>query len=265
MFQGLGAWMDVYDWSPTMAGGAPPLGAANLAGMAKAGVQTLYLQTAKSNRPETLLDQGTARTIIDRAHSLGMRVVGWYLPTHVDVNVDYARLAAITTLGVDGIAVDIESQAQPDIAVRNSYLLRISSALRRNYPAMPLGAITMSPVLLNQINPTYWPSFPWTELVKYYDVFMPMAYFTYQRHDAAVAQCLQLRLRQRERDPGRDRCGVAAGASDRRPRIGHVVRRCRGDEQGHARHLRHRRQPLRREFDAAEPVGGAPFVPPLTC
>src|SRR5215207_5331815 len=53
VFRGLGAWVDVYDWSPTWVayknpGSTPPFTLSRIDRMADAGVQVLYLQTAKT-------------------------------------------------------------------------------------------------------------------------------------------------------------------------------------------------------------------------
>jgi hypothetical protein len=37
------------------------------------------------------LDRALLRQIVDRAHSLGIRVVGWYLPEFNDVGYDLER------------------------------------------------------------------------------------------------------------------------------------------------------------------------------
>jgi hypothetical protein len=46
---------------------------------------------------------------------------------------------------------------------------------------MALAAVTPPPVLLEDVNPELWPGFPWQELAGFYDVWMPMNYWTERR------------------------------------------------------------------------------------
>lgn len=182
IMRGTGAWVDVYDWSPTFVGwkspGArPAFTLSRIDRMADAGISTLYIQTAKAELPDAVLDRELLTSIIAKARARGMRVVGWYLPTFADPAVDQAHLSATADLGVDGVGVDIESTATP-LDVRNQRLVDLSSWLRATYPAMPLSAIVLPPVVTDVINLKYWPSFPWTQIAPFYDVWMPMAYWT---------------------------------------------------------------------------------------
>ena len=43
---------------------------------------------------------------------------------------------------------------------------------------MPLGAIVLEPVLLEDVNTAYWPDFPWKKLAPFFDVWLPMSYWT---------------------------------------------------------------------------------------
>jgi len=54
----------------------------------------------------------------------------------------------------------------------------LAGALRQTMPGRALGAIVLPPVVLDVINPHYWPAFPWTQLVPDFDVWLPMAYWT---------------------------------------------------------------------------------------
>lgn len=56
--------------------------------------------------------------------------------------------------------------------------MQLSSALRAALPGEVLGAIPMEPVLMEDVNPSFWPGFPWAELAPSYDVWLPMAYWT---------------------------------------------------------------------------------------
>ena len=180
-FRGLGAWLDVLDWSPTYTAGRQRFRVTDVDVLADRGVQTLYIQTARYNRAEDVLDEALLRSIIDRAHGHDMAVVGWYLPTFGDPDRDLRRLVAIGRLGVDGVGVDIEDRSTvPDHAERNTRLLTLSRELREWLPDMPLAAIPIPPVVTTSINPAYWPGLPWKQLAAVYDVWMPMAYWTYR-------------------------------------------------------------------------------------
>jgi hypothetical protein len=177
----LGAWLDVYDWSATFTGGNPGAGVADIDRMAALGVRTLYIQASKWDSPSDVLEPERLRPIIDRAHALGMDVVGWYLPTLVDPGADLRRMLAIADFGVDGLAVDIEARNVGDVAERNRRLVELSRALRAALPDRVLSAIVLEPVLLENVNPNYWPGFPWAELAPLYDVWQPMAYWSNRR------------------------------------------------------------------------------------
>ena len=47
-----------------------------------------------------------------------------------------------------------------------------------------ISAIVLPPVLLEDVNPNYWPSFPWLELAPFYDVWQPMSYWSLRRADS---------------------------------------------------------------------------------
>ena len=175
-FAGLGAWADVYDWSPSV--GSATFGVADVDVVAARGAQVLYIQTSRFNRAEDVLDMDLLRSIIARAHQLRLRVVGWYLPTYVDVSLDLRRFSAMASLGVDGIAVDIEDRTVTDVATRNDRLVLEAAALRLVDPAMPISAIVLPPVVTDVINTAYWPSFPWTRIAPFFDAWMPMGYWT---------------------------------------------------------------------------------------
>ena len=183
-YAGLGTWVDVYDWSRTFTGGRPVVGPADVDAMAAAGVQTLFVQTAKAEDEGDLVDPDLLIALVDRARARGMRVVGWYAPSLVDEAADLRRLVAATSLGVDGVAVDIEVRDVGNVALRNQRLISLSRNLRRALPGQWLGAIVMPPVLLDVVNPGYWPGFPWRELARSYDVWLPMSYSTERRRDS---------------------------------------------------------------------------------
>ena len=177
-YLGLGTWVDMYSWSDTFTGGAPTFGLTDVDAMAAAGVQTLYIQAASQTGPAAVLEPAHLRSLIDRAHHLGLSVVVWYQPTLVSGSDDLTRLIAISRLPVDGVAVDIESTDVADIAQRNASLVTLSQQLRRAVPNRPLGAIVLPAVLLEVVNPSYWPAFPYLALVPFYDAWLPMVYWT---------------------------------------------------------------------------------------
>jgi len=166
----------VLDWSAAYDGTAD-LQPADVDTMAAHGVQTLYIQTSRFNRDEDVLEPAVLRAWIDRAHANGIKVVGWYLPTHEDEARDLRRLVAAAQLPVDAIGVDIESTAQTDVAERNRQLVDLSAQLRGS-TAKPMGAIVIPPVVTDILNRKYWPNFPWKAVANVYDVFLPMGYWT---------------------------------------------------------------------------------------
>ena len=176
MYNGLGTWIDVYDWSVTYGKDGALVDAATVDQMAAAGVQTLYVQTGKWDAPTDVLEPERLLPIIERARALGIRVVAWYLPTFEDPARDMGRLMAASRLPIDALAVDIESLKYKDVPERNRRLIEISTNLRRELPGVALGAIPYPPVVTDVINPNLWPDFPWAELAPLYDVWLPMSY-----------------------------------------------------------------------------------------
>ena len=80
--------------------------------------------------------------------------------------------------GFDGLAVDIEwTTGVPDTARRNAALIELSRRLRAETDTA-IAAIVLPPILLEVVNQQYWPQFPWRSLASYYDVWLPMAYWT---------------------------------------------------------------------------------------
>lgn len=183
--EGLGAWVDVYDWTLQFTGGRPPVGPGEVEAMAEAGVQTLYIQTAHTSAEEPgVIEEERLRSIIQRAYDNGLHVVAWYLPSLVDPAADLRRLVASAALPVGGIGVDIESLAVPDAAERNRRLLLLGKGLRTALgPDKALAAITPSAIHLQVVNTDFWPAFPWAELPRTYDVLLPMTYWSIRLGD----------------------------------------------------------------------------------
>lgn len=181
-YEGFGAWLDAFDWSVSFARSPEDVvGLDGIDHMAAEGVQTIYIQASRWNSPTDILEPERLNAIIDRAHEHGMSVVGWYLPTMVDPEVDLQRMLAIAALDIDGFAVDIEARDVVDVAERNRRLIDISARLKAALGDRVLGAIPMEPVIMEQVNPQFWPGYPWAELAPHYDVWLPMSYWTNRR------------------------------------------------------------------------------------
>jgi hypothetical protein len=183
-FGGFGAWIDVYDWSNEYTGGKPVVGPRDVDRMADLGVQALYVQATKQASANDVVDPQLLRPIINRAHERGLRVIVWYVPSLEDPAKDLHKLLAIASLGVEGVGVDIESRAVGDVAERNRRLVDLSIALRQHLPSVPLAAVVMPAVLLEVVNPNFWPAFPYRELAPAYDAWMPMDYWTSRKQDS---------------------------------------------------------------------------------
>jgi hypothetical protein len=187
--RGLGAWVDVYDWTVELGGDAPAVDEDDIDEMADAGVQTLYLQTSSRRSRARVMEQERLQGLVDRAHERGLHVVAWYLPTLVDLDEELRRLEAAAALRVDGLGVDIEATDVADPAERTRRLLELSDRLRQSVgDGKALAAITLSSVHVEVVNPAFWPAYPWAELAERYDVLMPMAYWTIRRGDLRAGE-----------------------------------------------------------------------------
>lgn len=189
-YAGLGTWVDGFDFGPAYqaANAAPAVTPATLDEMAQQGVKTLYLQAARADArsPGGVVDPAIVGEMLIRAHRLGMRVVGWYLPLFADVDQDVANLRKIADFDAlghrfDGVAVDIEdTKSVPDVDDRNQRLIDLSSRLRASSGTDTLGAVVLPPVLTEVVNTNFWPDFPWQEIEPFYDVWLPMSYWTFR-------------------------------------------------------------------------------------
>ena len=182
-YRGTGAWVDRKD---TGIYAAP---AAAVAQMTAAGVKTLYIQTGNYKLANTdIVHPDGLAVAIDTAHSLGTRVVGWYLPGFVDRGEDFRRIMEAidftTPTGgrLDSFAIDIEATAIGSIAARNASMIKLSRRLRAAVPhRYALGAIVPD-VRSSTVAPGLWPAFPFFAIRPYYDVLLPMAYSTDRGH-----------------------------------------------------------------------------------
>jgi uncharacterized lipoprotein YddW (UPF0748 family) len=182
-YQGLGAWVSLYDFVFTK---APIDPAAATQAMANRGVQTLYLQTSRWNLPDDITGADQIAQFIEHAHEHGIRVVGWYLPGFADINLDVHRSMAVINFKTpkgqhfDGLAPDIEDKnaVNHNVAAFDAGIVSYSRALRAAVgPKVALGAIVPDAVN-NRRYPAGWVGFPWPEIAKNYDVIMPMGYWS---------------------------------------------------------------------------------------
>jgi hypothetical protein len=187
-YDGLGTWVDAFDYGPAyqQEGHEPVVTPADVDEMADAGVRTLYLQANRDDErsPDGWVDEALLAEFVVRAHERDMAVVGWYLPTFRSVRTDVARVQDLLEYEVaghrlDGVGVDIEyTEDVPDPAVRNERLLRLSERVAALADDEPISAIVLPAVLLEVVNPDFWPDFPWAELEPLYDIWLPMSYWT---------------------------------------------------------------------------------------
>jgi hypothetical protein len=188
-YAGLGAWADVFDTVTAYqtAGTAPLVTPDDVDVMAAYGVKTLYLQAARldDKTPGGVLDADLLASFLARAHAHKMRVVGWYLPKFADLDADLARLTGIAQFDhkgqrFDGVMVDIEDTSDvKDVATRNQRLVELSQRLRAAVGTKAaLGAGVLPASLTEVVNPDFWPQFPWSQIAPYYNVWLPMAYWS---------------------------------------------------------------------------------------
>jgi len=171
-YRGVVAWVDIYD-DP---GWADPEG--TVATMAGYGVRTLFLETCNYKCKQDLHKPDVIGRWVDAAHANGMRIVAWYLPGFDDLHRDRqrslaaARFESATGQTFDSFALDIEARLVNPVGRRNRRIVELSRKIRKAAGARyPLGAIT-PPWFYEWGGP-----FPYAELDRWYDVFVPMIYF----------------------------------------------------------------------------------------
>ena len=187
-YRGYGTWVDVFDYSPPYAGQVPSLQASDLRSMADAGVRTVYLQAARldDRSPSGLEDRWLLADWLLTADELEIDVVAWYLPRFGEGTADLERVQAMIDFEVlgrrfDGIGIDIEWTGDGvDDETRSSRLVELGQAATAANPDVPLGAIVLPPVLIEVVNEDYWPGFPWAEIAPDYEVWLPMAYWSFR-------------------------------------------------------------------------------------
>jgi hypothetical protein len=182
-YSGTGAWVDRYDFArledPEFA----------VAEMADYGVKTLYVETASWRVPrhvDIVAPKATAE-LIEVAHAEGMHVVSWYLPGFKDLLIDMRRIRAAldfrtpTGQTFDSFALDIEANEVNPLLRRNAALLKLARSIRREAgDDYPVGAIVPDQLSTSRGN-VLWPSFPYAAAARWFDVFLPMAYSTFNR------------------------------------------------------------------------------------
>lgn len=190
-FEGLGAWVDAFDYAPAFQGdaGVVTVTPDAVPDMAALGVKTLYLQAAMndSRAPGKIIDAQLVGEFLRRAHREGMAVVAWYYPTLDDPAADVAHMQAMADFSsrgrrFDALALDIEAiQSVRDVAERNDRVVRIARRTREIVgDDEPVGAIVYPAVQAEVVNPSLWPGFPYKRLARHVDVWMPMAYWTFR-------------------------------------------------------------------------------------
>jgi hypothetical protein len=185
-YRGLGTWIDIY---PPLSPWTQPKQTVAIA--ASHGVKTLYVETSNYHTAPAIRYPVRLGQLIDLAHARGIKVVGWYLPALFHIGSDLQRIKAAVAFrspsggALDSVAVDIESGAVTDPALRSARLLQLGQWLRAAVgPDYPLGAIIPSPRGM-QLHPRYWPGFPYASLDQSFDVVLPMDYATYHQHTPA--------------------------------------------------------------------------------
>ena len=181
-FRGLGAWVDVYDHTNDPATIVPMV-----RDLAERGVKTLYIESARFKSRDDIAYPRALGAALDEAKGHGMKVVAWYPPYFTNIEFDLRRsLAAVNFRSprgnrFDAFGPDIEQFGVKDHAERNRRVVEYSRRLRAASD-IPLAAIVYPPTQL-QRRPGLWPGYPWETFGLYYDIVMPMAYWTFRTND----------------------------------------------------------------------------------
>jgi len=214
-FEGLGAWVDVFDYAPAFLQepGPPPVVPTTVDDLDALGAETIYLQAAfDDTRSEGfIVDRAAVGRLLRRAHDRGVAVVAWYYPQLVDTDRDFRHLRALLEFRSDGerfdaIALDIESTQVADVADRNRRVVQLARDLRDEArDEIAIGAIVYPAVQLEVLNQTLWPDFPYRKLDGSIDVWLPMVYWTFRnepyRDAAHYTRTSVDRLRKNLKDP----------------------------------------------------------------
>jgi hypothetical protein len=217
VFGGLGTWVDIYD------GGVYATPETTAARIAARGVETVWIETANYRAPADVVNPVALGRFVEALHAHGLRVVGWYLPGHVNHGLDIRRALAMlnfrtrTGQAFDGISLNVEGTKLRNVALRSKRAVALTRRVRQDAGETPFAIIPFNPRGLER-RPTTWPGFPWFELAKSADAFAPMVYTggSLKGFDATygyVTRALRL-LRFQTRNPD-VAIHVAGGVADR--------------------------------------------------
>jgi hypothetical protein len=175
-YAGLGSWIDIFNTKPW----SEPAEAVRT--MDERGAETIFLQTSTYGESKGMFDERAIDQLLHHAHRRGMEVVAWYVPSFTQQKIDLRRVVKAIRYQspsgerFDSFGLDIEATHVDDIERRNDRLLALSRRIRNAAgESYPLSAITPDPVAS-----LYWPSFPWKDVARIYDVIVPMGYFTFR-------------------------------------------------------------------------------------
>jgi hypothetical protein len=175
VFQGLGTWIDIYD---TTLYRTPDAVAGRLAAR---GVRTAWVETANDRSAVDVVDPVGLGRLVDSLHARGISVVAWYLPGHDRQARDLRRTRAMLSFrtpqggAFDGVALDIESLREKNVKRRTARMLDLLARLRAEAGSTPVAAITYPPRAFER-HLSWWPGFPWAEIARRVDAFVPMLY-----------------------------------------------------------------------------------------
>lgn len=216
-FRDLGTWVDMYNpelfENPERA----------VAGMAERGVTTLYIETSNWQKKFAIYKPAKMDRFIVAAHASGIDVVAWYVPSFKNVDRDFRRsIKAIEYKtadgqGFDSFALDIEATEVDNIARRNARMQRLSERIRAYVgPNYAMAGITPD------VQSLYWPYFPYATVATYFDVLMPMGYFSYRVEGMRAAERYTKenvrQIRERAGDPTLPIHPIGGIAGDASPR-----------------------------------------------
>jgi hypothetical protein len=141
----------------------------------------VWIETANYRAVVDVVNPARLARLVDALHALGIEVVGWYLPGHVNPSLDTRRALAMLSFrtpsggAFDGVALDIESTKLKNVTLRSRRAVALVQRVRQAAPETPLAVIPFNPRGLER-HPHTWPNFPWADLAATADAFAPMIY-----------------------------------------------------------------------------------------